>query len=66
MISKTSGRKIHNNYNMLELELSKAIISFKELLSYIETEDIYSGKEETPFQEKLFEFRQIMLSEFID
>jgi len=66
MSSKTSSSKIHNNYNMLELKLSKAIVSFKELLSYIEIEDIYSGKEETPFKEKHFEFRQIMLSEFID
>ena len=65
MSSKTSGGKNHNNYIMLELELSEAIVSFKELLSYIEAEDIYSGKEETPFREKQTEFQKIMLSEFI-
>jgi len=65
MSSKTSGGNNHNNYIMLELELSEAIVSFKELLSYIEAEDIYSGKEETPFREKQIEFQKIMLSEFI-
>ncbi len=65
MSSKTSGRKIQNNYTMLELELSEAIISFKELLNYIKAEDIYSGKEETPFREKQIEFQKIMVSEFI-
>jgi hypothetical protein len=66
MSSKTSGKKIHNNYIMLELELSEVVVSFKELLSNIEAVDIYSGKEEIPFQEKHIEFQQIMLSEFID
>jgi len=66
MSSKTFGRKIHDNYIMRELKLSKAILSFKELLSYIEAEDIYSGKEEIPFREKQVKFQQIMLSEFID
>ena len=65
MSSKTSDGKIHNNYLMLELELSKAIVSFKELLSYIEAEDVYSGNEETPFREKNIEFQKIMVSEFI-
>ena len=64
MSSKTSDGKIHNNYLMLELELSKAIVSFKELLSYIEAEDAYSGNEETPFREKNIEFQKIMVSEF--
>ena len=66
MSSKVSGRKIHNNYIMLELELSEVIVSFKELFSNIEAVDIYSGKEEIPFQEKHIEFKQIMVSEFID
>ena len=65
MSSKIPRSKIHNNYFLLEFELSEAIVSFKELLSYIETEDIYSGKEKTPFREKHSEFQQIMLSEFI-
>ena len=66
MSSKTSDGKIHNNYLMLELELSKAIVSFKELLSYIEAEDVYSGNEETPFREKNIEFQKILISEFIN
>lgn len=65
MSSKTFGRKIHDNYIMRELELSEAIVSFKELLSYIGAEDIYSGKEEIPFREKQVEFQQIMVSEFM-
>jgi len=65
MSSKASGRKIHNNFFMLDLELSDTIVSFKELLGYIGEEDIYSGKEEIPFREKFIEFQKIMLSEFI-
>lgn len=64
MSSKVSGRKFHKNYFMLELELSDTIVSFKELFGYNGAEDIYSGKEEIPFREKLIEFQKIMLSEF--
>ena len=64
MISKVSGKKFHKNYFMFELELSDIIISFKELLGYIGAEDIYSGKEEIPFREKIIEFQKIMVSEF--
>ncbi len=64
MSSKVSGRKFHKNYLMLELELSDTIVSFKELLGYIGAEDIYSGKEEIPFREKVIEFQKIMVSEF--
>jgi len=64
MSSKASGRKFHNNFFMLELELSETIVSFKKLLGYIGAEDIYSGKEEIPFREKFIEFQKIMLSEF--
>ena len=65
MSSKTSSKKFHNNFFMLEVELSNTIVSFKELLSYLGAEDIYSGKEEIPFKEKHNEFQKIMLSEFI-
>ncbi len=65
MSSKISDRKFHNNYFILELELSDTIVSFKELLGYIGAEYIYTGKEEIPFQEKDIEFQKIMLSEFI-
>ena len=65
MSSKASGRKFHNNFFMIELELSETIVYFKKLLGYIGAEDIYSGKEEIPFREKHSEFQQIMLSEFI-
>ena len=64
MSSKVSGRKFHKNYFMLELELSDTIVSFKEWFGYNGAEDIYSGKEEIPFREKLIEFQKIMLSEF--
>jgi len=64
MSSKASDRKFHNNFFMLELELSETIVSFKKLLGYIGAEDIYSGKEEIPFREKFIEFQKIMLSEF--
>ncbi|MHA1256486.1 MAG: hypothetical protein ACTSPS_12885 [Promethearchaeota archaeon] len=64
MSSKTSGRKIHNNYIMFELELSDSVISFKKLLGYIGEEDIYSGKEDIPFRKKNIEFQKILLSEF--
>jgi len=64
MSSKVSGKKFHNNYFMLELELSDIVVSFKELLGYIGAEDVYSGKEEIPFREKIIEFQKIMLSEF--
>ncbi len=64
MSSKVSGKKFHKNYLALELELSDIIISFKELLGYIGAEDIYSGKEEIPFREKVIEFQKIMVSEF--
>jgi hypothetical protein len=65
MISKEYDKKIHNNYFMLELELSDTIVSFKELLGYIGPKDIYSGKEEIPFREKQIEFQKMMLNEFI-
>ena len=65
MSSKASNKKFHNNYFMFELELSDTIVSFKELLGYIGAEDIYSGKEDIPFREKVVEFQKIMLSEFI-
>jgi len=64
MSSKVSGKKFHNSYLTLELELSDIIISFKELLGYIGAEDIYSGKEEIPFRERNIEFQRILLSEF--
>ena len=64
MSSRVSGKKFHKSYLMLELELSDIIILFKELLGYIGAEDIYSGKEEIPFKEKLIEFQKIMRSEF--
>lgn len=64
MSSKVSGRKFHKNNLMFELEISDTIVSFKELLGYIGAEDIYTGKEEIPFREKLIEFQKIMLSEF--
>ena len=64
MSSKVSGKKFHKNNFTLELELSDIIISFKELLGYSGAEDIYSGKEETPFREKVIEFQKIMVSEF--
>ena len=64
MSSKVSGKKFHRSYLMLELELSDTVVSFKELLGYIGEEDIYSGKEEIPFREKIIEFQKIMLSEF--
>lgn len=64
MSSKVSGKKFHKNYLALELELYDIIISFKELLGYIGAEDIYSGKEEIPFREKVIEFQKIMVSEF--
>ena len=64
MSSKVSDKKFHKSYLMLELELSDTIISFKELFGYIGAEDIYSGKEEIPFKEKLIEFQKIMRSEF--
>ena len=66
MSSKTSDRKFHNHFFGLELELSEAIVSFKELLNYIKAEDIYSGKEEIPFREKNIEFQKILISEFIN
>ncbi len=52
MSSKISDKKFHNNYFKLELELSDIVVSFRELLSYIGTKDIYSGSESIPFQEK--------------
>ncbi|MHA1234417.1 MAG: hypothetical protein ACTSQL_04940 [Promethearchaeota archaeon] len=64
MSSKVSGKKFHNNYFTLELELSEIVTSFKELLGYIGTEDIYSGKEEIPFRKRNIEFQRILLSEF--
>jgi len=64
MSSKSSGRKFHNNYFMVELELFDAIVSFKELFGYLGKEDIYSGKEDLPFREKHVEFQKIMVSEF--
>jgi len=64
MSSKVSDRKFHKNYLMLALELSDTFISFKELLGYTGAKDIYSGKEEIPFREKINEFQKIMLSEF--
>lgn len=65
MSSKAPDRKLNKNYFMLELELSDAIISFKELLGCIGVEDIYTGKENIPFQQKQIEFQKIMLNEFI-
>ena len=65
MSSKASGRKFHNNYFMLELELSDTVVSFKELFGYIGAKYIYSGKEEIPFREKHVEFQKTMLNEFI-
>ena len=64
MSSKVPGKKFLKNHFMLELELSDTIISFKDLLGYNRAEDIYSGKEEIPFREKIIEFQKIMLSEF--
>lgn len=65
MSSKSSGRKFHNNYFMVELELSDTIVSFKELFGYLGKEDIYSGREDLPFREKHVEFQKIMVNEFI-
>jgi len=64
MSSKSSGRKFHNNYFMVELELSDTIVSFKELFGYLGKEDIYSGREDLPFREKHVEFQKIMVNEF--
>ena len=64
MSSKLSNKNIYNNYFMLEFELSDVVVSFKELLSYVGTKDIYSGNESIPFQEKDEEFQRILLSEF--
>ena len=65
MSSKLSAGKFHNNYLMVELDLSDIIISFKELIGYLGKEDIYSGKEDLPFREKHVEFQKIMENEFI-
>ena len=66
MSSKSSGRKFHNNYFMVELELSDTIVSFKELFAYLGKKDIYSGKEDLPFREKHVEFQKLMVNEFIN
>jgi len=66
MSSKSSGRKFHNNYFMVELELSDTIVSFKELFGYLGKKDIYSGKEDLPFREKHVEFQKLMVNEFIN
>jgi len=64
MSIKESGKKFYNNYFLLEFELSDAVVSFKELLNYIGTKDIYSGNESIPFHEKDKEFQRLLLSEF--
>ena len=66
MSSKSSGREFHNNYFMVELELSDTIVSFKELFGYLGKKDIYSGKEDLPFREKHVEFQKLMVNEFIN
>ena len=66
MSSKSSGRKFHNSDFMFELKLSNTIVSFKELFGYLGKKDIYSGKEDLPFQEKHVEFQKIMVNEFIN
>ena len=66
MSSKSSGRKFHNNYFIVELELSDTIVPFKKLLGYLGKEFIYSGTEDLPFREKQVEFQKIMISEFIN
>ncbi len=64
MSIKVSDKKFYNNYFLLEFELSDAVVSFKELLRYIGTKDIYSGNESIPFHEKDKEFQRLLFSEF--
>jgi len=62
MSIKVSDKNFYNNYFLFEL--SDVVISFKELLRYIGTKDIYSGNESVPFHEKDKEFQRLLLSEF--
>ena len=46
-------------------ELSNAFTSYSEFFKTIETQDIYSGDENIPFEGKDPEFKQILLREFL-
>jgi len=64
MSSNKSEGRLHDYSFLIESNLSDFVISFKELFNHAITIDIYSGKEDIPFQEKDEEFQRLLLSEF--
>ena len=64
------NRKIHIIHNENEepdefFNVSSLTIPFSLIFKKNSSKDIYSGEEIIPFEEKLLEFRQILINEFL-
>jgi len=58
---------ISNEINVFEesLDVSNLIIPFSIIFKKVTPPDIYTGKEMIPFKERILEFQQILMSEFL-
>ncbi len=55
-----------NNYNNLEMVLSKIIIPFSEVMGDSHAPDVYAGYEKIPFKKRYPLYQTIMKQEFVN
>ena len=65
MIFKDFQKNDTRNASELSFDISRAVVSFSEIVKRGKSSDIYSGLENIPFQEWKHEYKRILKQEFV-